>query len=209
MRLIVFGATGGTGKHFVQQALDAGHIVTVVVRNPGSFNISHHNLDIVKADVLQLESFESAMKEQDAVVSSLGTRNTKNVVVYSKGINNIIAAMQRYNVQRVLTITAVPVENNPRLSFLYKILTKLLQFFLKDLYADMLRMEQQIKAINFCWTIVRPPKLTNGMLKNKYRFAINEWLAKCTSISRADLAHFMLAHISDTSTYKSIIEISY
>src|SRR6266496_2994636 len=137
MKLIIFGSTGGIGRNIVAQALNAGHQVTAVARNP----------------------------------SALAT--------------------------------------SPELSFPVRMMTKLLQRILKNMYSDLLKMEQAVKETNLDWTVVRPPKLTNGRLKGKYRFAVNEWLPHCTSISRADLAHFMLQHSNDLNTYKSIIEVAY
>jgi putative NADH-flavin reductase len=70
-------------------------------------------------------------------------------------------------------------------------------------------MEDSLKQSAVNWTVVRPPRLTMDKLKGKYRFAVNEWLPSCTSISRADLAHFILNHLDDSSIYKSIVEVSY
>ena len=209
MKLIVFGSTGGTGMQIIQQALNAGHLITAVARNPAALNIQHKNLLVIKADVLQLPGFEAAMHEQDAVLSALGFRTAKDVTVYSQGVCNIISAMKTHHVKRILCVSAAAVETNPKLSFIYRLLTKLLQRILRNPYTDVLRMEKQLKETGLDWTVVRPPRLTNGSLKGKYRFAVNEWLSHCVSISRADLAHFMLHHIDDANTYKSIIEVAY
>src|SRR6266487_4331795 len=154
MKLIVFGSTGGSGRQIVQQSLDAGHRVTAVARNPVALTIQHSNLLVIKADVLQLQSFESVMQQQDAVLSALGFRSLKDVAVYSQGVCNITAAMNKYGVRRILCVSAAAVETNPKLSFIYRILTKLLQHILKNPYADVLRMEKQLKKTNLNWTIV-------------------------------------------------------
>jgi len=209
MKLIVFGSTGGTGRQIVQQALDAGHLVTAVARNPAALEIEHTNLEIVKGDVFQPATFDKAMKGQSAVLSAIGINSTKPTRVYSEGILNILKAMQKNGVQRIICVSASAVETSPELSFPVRMMTKLLQRILKNMYSDLLKMEQVVKKTNLDWTVVRPPRLTNGKLKGKYRFAVNEWLPHCTSISRADLAHFMLHHINDVNTYKSIIEVAY
>jgi len=209
MKIIVFGATGRTGKQIVQQALNAGHLVMAVARNPAALDITHPDLTIVKGDVLQLHSFENTLKGFDAVFSVIGKDATKPTTLYSQGVSNIMIAMQKNNVKRLIAMSAAAVVTNPRLSFLLKIATKILQRILKHPFADILRMEKAIQRSNLDYTIVRPPKLTNKPLTGQYRFAINEWLAHCTSISRADLAHFMIHIISDSKTYQSTIEISY
>ncbi|HEY2725782.1 MAG TPA: SDR family oxidoreductase [Parafilimonas sp.] len=209
MNLIVFGATGNSGKQIVQQALDAGHIVTAIARNPVDITVSHKHLTIIKADVLKLQTFINAMQNQDAVLSALGSRDRKPTVMFSEGMQNIITAMNKYSVKRIVCISASAIETSPKLNFFVRMATKILQRILKNSYRDMMRMEQLLKQSNLNWTIVRPPRLTNGALTNNYRFAVNEWLQNCTSISRADLAHFMLQHVSDTKTYQSIIEVAY
>ena len=59
--IIVFGATGGTGKEVVNQALGKGYKVTIILRNPDDFTLQHKNLLIHKGDILQLETFESQL----------------------------------------------------------------------------------------------------------------------------------------------------
>ena len=92
--IIVFGATGGTGKLVTQQALQAGHHVTVVVRNRNSFDVQHQNLEIIKGDVFQLSTFENAIQGQDVIVSCLGVQKREPTTVYSEGVVNIVKAMR-------------------------------------------------------------------------------------------------------------------
>lgn len=209
MKLIVFGSTGRTGRKIVEQALNAGHYVTAVARNPAAFGMKHAHLEIVKGDVFQPATFHLAMKEQDAVLSAIGASSTKPTTVYSEGISNIVSAMQKNAVQRIICISASAVVTSPKLSFPVRVMTKLLQRILGNMYSDLLKMEQVVKQTNLAWTVVRPPRLTKAGLQNKYRFAVNEWLPHCISISRADLAHFMLQHIHDSNTYQSIVEVAY
>jgi uncharacterized protein YbjT (DUF2867 family) len=73
-RIIVFGATGGTGLQVVKQTLLAGYKVTVVVRNPAAFTISNNNLEVIKGDVLQPDTFENIFNGKDAIISCLGSK---------------------------------------------------------------------------------------------------------------------------------------
>src|SRR5437588_7680546 len=72
LRLLVIGATGGTGREIVQQALRQGHQVTAFVRNPAKLQIEHVNLQVAKGDVLDYAMVESAMRGQEAMLSALG-----------------------------------------------------------------------------------------------------------------------------------------
>jgi len=208
MKLIVFGSTGGIGRNIVEQALRAGHHVTAIARNPSALTIQHANLEIVKGDVFKPETFDKAMKEQCVVLSAIGINSTKQTTVYSEGVSNIVKAMQKNGVQRIICVSASAVVTSPQLSFPIRMMTKLLQRILGNMYADLLKMEQVVKQTNLNWTVVRPPRLTKRALTGKYRFAVNEWLSSCLSISRADVAHFMLQHIDDANTYKTIIEVA-
>ena len=75
MKLLVFGATGGTGREIVARALAQGHVVTVFVRNPAAISTKHDHLKLVQGNVLDYASVEAAIQGQDAVVSALGAEN--------------------------------------------------------------------------------------------------------------------------------------
>jgi putative NADH-flavin reductase len=81
MKLVVFGASGGTGTRLVQQALQQGHLVTAFVRDPAKLQLTHANLRVVRGDVLQPDTVDKAVAGQDAVLSALGTRLPMRVVV--------------------------------------------------------------------------------------------------------------------------------
>jgi putative NADH-flavin reductase len=74
MNVLIFGATGGTGRALVRQALAQGHVVTAFVRDLKKIKTRHQNLRVVQGDILDYESVEAAVKNQDAVVSALGVR---------------------------------------------------------------------------------------------------------------------------------------
>ena len=81
MKLLVFGATGGTGRRLVQQALEQGHVVTAFARDPAKLHLAHDNLRVVRGDILQPDSVDTAVAGQDAVVSALGTRLPVGIVI--------------------------------------------------------------------------------------------------------------------------------
>lgn len=205
---MVFGSTGRTGRQIIQQALNAGHIVTAVARNPSALAINHVNLEIVKGDVFQPVTFEKAMEGHEGILSAIGINSTRRTTVYSQGVLNMVKAMQKNEVRRIICVSASAVETSPKLSFPVRMLTKLLQQILKNMYGDLLKMEQVVKLTELNWTVVRPPRLTDKPVTGKYRFAINKWLPSCLSISRGDLAHFMLHHLDDANTYQSIVEVA-
>ena len=209
-KIVVFGATGGTGKLVVKQALHAGHPVTVVVRDPDVFTIQHENLEIIKGDVFQPPGFENTVREKDVVVSCLGIQKREPTTVYSEGIKNIIEAMQKAGVNRIICVSAGAVIIPPKSSFMLKFITKnILQWLFKYTYADMLLMERILRESNLNWTVIRTSWLRNTKHTGKYRTTINEHLRNPSKISRADLADYIINHLTDEKTFKGQIEISY
>jgi putative NADH-flavin reductase len=209
-KVIVFGATGGTGKCVVEQALQAGHQVTVVVRNPEAFDIQHQNLSIVKGDVFQPSTFEQAIVGKDVVVSCLGTQKREPTTVYSDGVRNMSKAMEKAGVKRLICLSAgaviVPPESNLVMKFVIK---NILQKVFKHLYSDMLVMESMLKTSPLNWTVIRAPRLKNGKHTGRYRVAINEHLNSPSSINRADLADYIVKHLMDEKAFKALVEVSY
>ena len=81
MKLLILGATGGTGRALIEQALEQGHVVTALARNPAKIRTSHTNLRVIKGDILSYPSLEAAIEGQDAVLSALGSKVRWEVIV--------------------------------------------------------------------------------------------------------------------------------
>ena len=106
MNLAIFGATGGTGRQLVEQALEEGHTVTVLVRNPAAFPMQYERLSLVQGDVRDRARVETVVAGQDAVLSALGTNQRGPVSVCTDGIQRILMAMTRSHVRRLLVVSA-------------------------------------------------------------------------------------------------------
>ena len=211
LNILVIGANGGIGKKTVEIALQAGHNVTALVRNPAKLNITHANLQVVKGDVMHSETFEDYLEDKDAVISALGTNTiNKPTILYSEGNKNLLKAMKKKSVRRAFFISASALEISPVLPFYVRFAEKyIVQKILRHMYDDLRIMENIIKETDTDWTIMRPPRLIDKPTTGEYRFAINSFLKNCLSISRADVAHFMINNITNEATYKATIEIGY
>jgi len=208
--ILVFGASGGTGLEVVEQALEAGHQVTAILRNPDKFPIRHEQLRIIKGDVLVPQTYENVFFGMDAVISCLGSRNREFTTVYSVGVRNILRAMQKVDMDRIICLSAGAVEIDPDAFFLKRFVIKnILQRIFKYSYADMLLMETILRESDLNWTVIRPPRLLNGDKTGKYRTGINEFIPHMSSLTRSDLADYILHHLEDEKTFKSKVEISY
>ncbi len=209
-RIIVIGATGGTGKQVVEQALQAGYEVTALARKPEAFTLQHPNLKALQGDVTQPATFQHAMEGMSAVISCVGISKARPTTLYSESMHHIVTAMQQSNVRRILCISSGAIDIPPHSSFIMTFLLKnVLQRIYKPVYADMRRMENTLKASKLHWTVVRAPKLTDGKRTGAYRIVTQQPLRKIPTISRADLAGYIVKHISDETTYQSTIEVAY
>jgi putative NADH-flavin reductase len=192
MNIALIGGTHGVGLEFVKQALENGHTVRVLARTPSKLTIQTPNLIAIQGDVLDLGSVDKVVAGSDAVVSCLGTKPAKVVTVFSEGTKNILAAMKNNKVKRFICITGIGAgDSRGHGGFLYD--TVVLQSILKGIYEDKDRQEELIKkSDDIEWEIVRPSFLTNGPLTGKYRVITDLDDVTASSISRADVANFML-----------------
>lgn len=208
MKLMIFGATGGTGARLLDLALEAGHDVTILARNPTS--VGHENVTVRQGDVLNPGPWQSLLAGQDTVLSCLGSVDRKHATtIYSEGTANILAAMRAGAVRRLICLSSAGLDIAPETPLAQRLVTRLIiQRLYRHAYADMAKMETLVMASDTDWTVIRPPMLTNGPLTGEYRTAANAHLTNSKSISRADLAHYILNHVNDQDTWNKIVEIS-
>ncbi|WP_314589992.1 SDR family oxidoreductase [Paenibacillus terrigena] len=209
MKIVVFGATGGTGRQVVMQALEFGHEVTAIVRNPEAVDIRHEQLEVVRGDVLNLSSFSPWIIGKDAVLSALGVNHRKPTTVYSEGTENIVKAMEGAGVRRLIGLSSAGLVVPPDTPLLQRLVIQhVIQPMYKYAYEDMARMEAMVRKSALDWTVIRPPRLTNGSKTGRYRTALNKPLLKAQGISRADLADYMMKSIPNSSSFQAVVEIS-
>lgn len=197
MNLLIIGASRGIGLQLLEQALQAGHVVTAFARHFPHMPEGHGRLKVVTGDILEASKVRQAVAGQDAVCLTIGVGVTfKPVTVFSQGTKNLLAAMAEHGVRRLVCITGIGAgDSKGHGGFLYdRIFNPLL---LKTIYQDKDRQEALIKASGTDWTIVRPGFLTNGPLTGKYRVITDLRGVTAARISRADVASFMLAELAE------------
>ncbi len=183
MKLTIFAATGGIGRQLLEQAVAAGHDVTAVIRNPQrlSRQVRAVTADLVTADPAVLES---AVAGADAVLSCLGPRSASEAGIASRGTRAIVEAMQATGVRRIVVVSAAPIStvpspgrprpprHDPGDGFLMRnLLAPLTKAAFRKPYADLALMEDVLRDSGLDWTVVRPPRLTDGPLTGTYRTA--------------------------------------
>lgn len=195
MKIVVFGATGGTGKHVMRQALDAGHHVTAFVRTPSKLEIEHENLSIFQGAVMDAEKVEQAIAGQEAVISTLGPTRPPVLGMMETAAKNIVSAMKVHGLKRLISTTGAGVrapQDQPQLfdKFMKALLTVMARDVLRDSEANV----DVIRSSNLDWTIVRFPRLLDGEHTGTYRAG---YVGKDSGsqISRADGADFILREL--------------
>ncbi|HEX8038364.1 MAG TPA: NAD(P)H-binding protein [Chryseosolibacter sp.] len=196
MRILVFGASGATGRNLVSQALSQEHSVTAFVRDPSKLNVKHERLKTCKGDVQDYRTVENAITDQDAVLSALGASNPfKRDLTLIRGVQNITTAMIKRNVSRFIYQSFLGVsEHRSELGFL---IARVLPIFIKGVILDHKEKENIIVNNNhLSWTIVRCSILTNGPFTGNYRDGEHITPTGIMPfISRADVADFMLKQL--------------
>ena len=199
-RVLIVGATGGTGRQLLAQALERGLVVSVLVRDPGKLDVSHPQLTVIRGDVLDYAAVEQAVRGHDAVISALGhKRFFQPTRILSDGTRNIVRAMEAHGVRRLVCETSLGLGDSAGRMGLYYTLF-VLPVILPFYFWDKTRQERVVAGSSAEWVIVRPGALTNGARRGAYRHGrrIGNYLWT-VSVSRADVAHFMLDQVDDNT----------
>jgi putative NADH-flavin reductase len=209
MKLVIFGATGTVGRQVVQQALEQGHTVTAFARSLTKLDIHHPQLSFVTGDVMDASAVEQAIRGQDAVVCVLGSGKKLKSTIRSEGTQQIIQAMEKVGVRRLICQSTLGTGNSwSNLDFYWKYV--MFGFILRQVFADHERQEALVRNSNLDWTIVRPSAFTDGPHTGRYRHSFPSTDRNITlQISRADVADFILKQLLDQSSLHQTPSLSY
>jgi putative NADH-flavin reductase len=201
MGIALFGATGRNGGLLLEQALEAGHAVTAIVRNPERLpSPAPPDLRVVVADVMDPAAIAPALAGADAVILAIGPPGRAPSTVMTASACSIIAAMREVGVRRLIAISGSMVDDTgdgPVMRYLGKPITRRI---FRGACEDMRRAEDEIHESGLVWTIMRPPRLTDKPATGRYRRAIDRNLGRAFTVSRADLAACTLAIVNDATT---------
>jgi putative NADH-flavin reductase len=190
-KLVVLGATGGTGLEIVRQALDRGHSVTAFVRSPEKLRGFGDRLAVTQGDLLNCSELERVVEGHDAVISGFGPRAPVSKadahLLYQFAVS-LTDAMQHTGVQRVVVESVAFLFRDSIVPPAY-LLGRLL---FPRTVADASAMERVFGESGLDWTMVRPPELTDRAYTGKYRVREGHLPAFGFRISRADVADFMI-----------------
>jgi putative NADH-flavin reductase len=206
MKLLVLGATGGTGLEIIRRSIERGHSVTAFVRSPERLKSFGDRISVVRGDLLNSAELERVIEGHDAVLSGFGPR-----VPISKADANLLqqfavavtTAMLQTEVRRVVVESV---------AFLFKdsivppayLLGRL---FFAGIVADSAAMERVFRESELDWTFVRPPQLTDRPYTGKYRVRAGHLPHFGFKISRPDVADFIVQAAENRSSIHKVIGI--
>jgi nucleoside-diphosphate-sugar epimerase len=211
MRLVLFGANGATGRLLTRLVLDAGHAAVAVTRRPDDFPFTHSRLTIARADAHDESAVATVVDGADAVLSTLSVPFTRqHVDAFSIGTGNIVAAMRRTGVRRLVATSSTGAYHYPgrrdrpwSFRLFEPIITRTIG---KTVYDDTRRMEGIVRSSGLDWTIVRPSILFDLPEPTRYRAGEVEPVGVFTA--RIDLAHYLTTLAGDQAAHGKTVVIS-
>lgn len=204
MRVLIVGATGNVGRITIDKALEAGHHVTAFARSAEKIALNDERLQKFQGDVMNAASVETAMAEQEAVITVFGAPVNWSTLINvpnlcTVGTKNIIKAMSNYGIKRLVCMTGIGAGDSRGhgrsifSNFIYPVL-------LGRIYEDKNRQEKEVMASNLDWIIVRPTEFTNDSSSGDYRIITKLDGKRAETISRADVADFLVKQV-DSDRY--------
>ena len=199
--LLVIGASRGIGLETVKSTLRAGHSVRALARSAASIPIEDASLRKLSGDALDSDTIRNAIECVDAVIQTLGVDISFRAIfepttLFSRSNRILVDAMKQADVKRLVAVTGLGAgDSRGHGGFLYDAVA--FPLLLKRVYDDKDAQEQIIKSSGLEWTIVRPGLLTNSPATGQYRVltAPNDW--RFGTVSRADVADFLVRQIDD------------
>jgi putative NADH-flavin reductase len=207
-KVLILGATGGTGKHLLHEALARGYDVTVLARSLERLPSGVDRARVIKGDALDDAALADAVNGQDVVVSALGVGSSlKSRSLIARTVPAIVRAMTNAGVRRLILTSAYGVGETYRdVPILPSILMRVL---FRDLYADKALGDGEVRRSGLDWTLVYPTTLTNGPKTGEYRAGERLHLRGLPTISRADVAEFLANQIEDETYLRKGVLVSY
>ena len=195
--VLVFGANGNLGSHFVNQALDAGYKIRAFVRTPKKYNLSDNvNVEVFKGDATNYEDVVKAVSGVDVVVSCLGNPPKKKIFIMEKAYDNIILATSKQpKPPRCLMVSSIGIGGS---SWFVKFLLQRIGG--KDGFNDFEKAEKRVlEETDVPFVVIRPAGLTDKMGKGKYQIIDKPTVFFPKFIARADVAKFFVDCLTITS----------
>ena len=208
MNVIIFGASGATGHHLVDRALQEGHRVTAFVRDASRLPKRHANLRHMTGDVMDAGTVNAALPGHDAVLCALGVlsgrkadagRAQREVPVCSQGTRHILDAMAQHGTRRIVVLSASAVGAAPTCGRFGA--AAVVRMVMRDVMDDKEIQERHVMASATDWTLVRPVKINHKAMTGRVQSGEALPWSLAPGVSHADVADFMVRSLGDRATF--------
>jgi putative NADH-flavin reductase len=203
MNLFILGATGAIGKHLLDSALERGHQVTSYVRSPQKIHLTHERLKVVRGSVFDVDQMAHSLTGNDIILSAFGPTTVRSSTLRREFGRTLAAAMRKSGVRRAQIVSAAFLF--PDIGFVGRILKATL---FRRMIPDMAGMEAEVSQSDLDWTVVRPPRLTNGPITDAYRIMDGALPPGGFFISRADVAQFMIDEAEKPAHVQQVVGLA-
>jgi putative NADH-flavin reductase len=208
MNITIIGASAGIGLEAVKRGLDRNHSITTLSRS--DIEIEEKKwLKVIIGDATNKADLLSSIQNADALIVTLGTSKNMNATTLFSDFAQLMVEIQKENKIDVPFIFVTGFGAGESKNYVPWLVKMFLKYFLKDVYADKTKMEETITNSDLNWTVVRPGRLLDKELTEKYR--IENKLFKGINISginRADVADFLIKQAEEQTELKKYIAIS-
>ncbi|HEV2375617.1 MAG TPA: NAD(P)H-binding protein [Streptosporangiaceae bacterium] len=206
MKVAVFGASGLTGRMILPLLVQGGHSVQALARNPASVSQFDEAVSIVHGNARDMAAVVATIDGQDAVLSAFGQRSRRKDDVQEVFYRNVIAAMAHTGVHRFVALSALGVgDSRAQVPLVFRLIRNTV---LKNVYDDKDRADALVAASDLDYTNVRPARLTDGPARGGVQASLNA-RGLSTSITRADVAAFLVDQLADTTWIRQSPLIGY
>lgn len=204
MKIAIFGSTGFLGKVLLEKALDEGYHIKTLVRNPERLGIFKESVEFVQGDIFQADDVENTVRGTEAVLSTVGPpqRHPGDPKSYKKAMEALVAILEKHHITRFIHVSGAVHSGgkNEHWSLGRRFLRLFLNLTMKPVLVAKHLEWEVLKHSTLDWTLVRPPRITNGQSTGKV-VADEKNLARI-QVNVEDLAHFMLAQIASDQWIK-------
>lgn len=198
MKIALFGGTGPTGRHIIEEALRQGYKLSVYTRDAGKLSAFSGRIEVIVGDLGNREAIKACITGADAVISALGPNSLKarEKRPITRGVGTIISVMKELNVRRLIQVSTAS-HRDPKDGFDFKsqAFVMLLKLIVHSAYDDIKATAELVSNSHLDWTLVRIPNLKNGPATGQVDVG---WYGKTklgTKLSRGNLAKFLVDQV--------------
>ena len=195
--IAIFGGTGRTGQHVVEQGLQKGYTLKVLARTPEKLKTNHPGLRVIHGDVHDKSAVDKVVAGSDVVINVVGHTKNSAKDVQTVATINIIEAMKKHGLKRIISLSGAGLDSPKDVDhFGRKMVKFIMNIVAKDILVDAENHYKVLKQADVDWTIARPPRLADGPHTGKYKVGYLK-LGAGDKLNRANLADFLLTQIED------------